>query len=160
MTAMIAFATSRLGRALIGGFAALLVVGGLYLWGAGWKKAAQELQRGADAVVIALRTASGNPKADWKTAPGQIVALGEANRSLKIAIDDSNSRIDLMAQEAVRLRARSEELQEIARKAEAQRRAAYARLSDMAITPGTRSDCMILLREAEEALNVVREAGI
>lgn len=153
---------SALTSKLFGGLSlALALFAGLcwFMWGS-WKDRAEELQRGADAVVIALRTASGNPKSDWKTAPGQIIALGEANRSLKIAIDDSNSRIDLMAQEAVRLRARSEELQEIARRAEAQRRAAYARLSDMAITPGTRDDCLILLREAEEALNVVREAGI
>lgn len=140
--------------------ALLVAVGGLYLWGHHWKAVAARWSTEAGQIVIALRTASGNPKADWQTAPGQIVALGEANRSLKIAIDDSNSRLDLMAQEAVRLRARSEELQEIARRAEAQRRAAYARLSDMAITPGTRSDCMQLLREAESALDVVREAGL
>ena len=31
---------------------------------------------------------------------------------------------------------------------------------DMTITPGTREDCMTLLREAEEALDLVREAGL
>lgn len=114
----------------------------------------------AGAVVEALKIASNNPKADWQTAPGQIIALGESNRTLKVEITDTNQRIDEMAEEAVRLRKRADELRAIAAKAEAQRRAAYVRLSDMAITPGERGDCMALLREAEEALNVVREAGL
>lgn len=153
---------SALTSKIFGGLSIVLILalGGTWLWGHHWKGVAQDWAQQAGQVVLALRTASDNPKADWKTAPGQIIALGESNRSLKVAIDDSNSRIDLMAEEAVRLRARADELQEIARKAEAQRRAAYAKLSDMAITPGTRDDCMQLLREAEAALDLVREAGL
>lgn len=146
--------------ALWGGLAAALIIAAVFWWGdTGWSKF-RKLDKQADRVVVALRQASDNPKADWETAPGQIVALGESNKSLKSEIEANNRAIDDMAREAVRLRARATELQQIAAKAEAQRRAAYARLSDMAITPGTRNDCMQLLREAEEALDLVREAGI
>lgn len=130
-----------------------------FKWGT-WKDKAENLQAAASSVVEALKIASDNPKADWKTAPGQIIALGESNRALKGEIRATNEAINEMAAEAVRLRAKASELQAIARKAEAQRRAAYARLSNMAITPGTRADCMTLLREAEEALDLVKEAGL
>lgn len=114
----------------------------------------------AGVVVAALREASDNPKLGWDQAPGQIVALGESNRTLKVAITTQNTRIDEMAREAVQMRAAADQLTRIAERAEAQRRAALNRLSDMAATPGTRSDCMILLREAEDALDLVREAGL
>lgn len=130
---------------------------------AGWDRTQAKLDalaRQAATVLVALRSASDNPKADWETAPGQIIALGESNRRLKGEIDATNQTIDQMAADAVRLRAKSAELRAIADKAEAQRRAAYARLSDMAATPGTRNDCMTLLREAEDALNIVRGAGL
>ena len=124
----------------------------------GWRARFLGLQKQAATVLIALDHASGD-KGDWATAPGRIVALGESNRSLKAGIETQNRTIADMAREAVRLKARAAELKAIADKAEAQRRAALTRLSDMSITPGTRSDCMILLREAEEAIDLVREAG-
>lgn len=118
------------------------------------------LTQQAATVLVALRTATDNPKADWENAAGQIVALGQSNRDLKQTLSDQNMRIDDMAREAVRLRARGAQLKEIADRAEAQRRAALNRLSDIAITPGTRTDCMALLREAEDALDLVKEAGL
>lgn len=128
-------------------------------WGV-WKEKSEAWAVQASAVVQALKIAADNPKSDWKTAPGQIIALGESNRALKGEIRATNEAIDEMAREAVRLRAKASELQAIARKAEAQRRAAYLKLSDMAITPGTRTDCMQLLQEAETALDLVREANL
>lgn len=113
---------------------------------------------GADKVVLALEHATGE-EAFWDTAPGQIIALGESNRDLKASIVATNARIDEMAREAVRLKAKAAELKAIADKAQAQRQSALRKLSDMTITPGTRSDCFQLLREAEEALDLVREAG-
>jgi len=126
---------------------------------AGWKEKFETLHEEASTVLIALRAAADNPKLEWKNAPGQIVALGESNKTLKGAIEDQNLRIDEMAREAVRLQARAAELKRIADRAQAQRQSALRKLSDMAITPGTREDCMTLLREAEEALDVVRGAG-
>lgn len=111
-------------------------------------------------VLNATRAASDNPKLKWEGVAGQVTALGESNRTLKMSLDMQNDRIDDMAREAVRLRAKSAELQKIADKAEAQRASALKRLSDMGATPGTRSDCLALLREAEEALDLVREAGL
>lgn len=118
------------------------------------------LQDEAQTVVLAVQAASGNDDVEWQTAAGQIIALGESNRALKIKMDAQSQAIDDMAREAVRLRAKAAELKRIADKAQAQRRAALERLSDMAITPGTRSDCLILLREAEAALDLVKEAGL
>lgn len=119
----------------------------------------ETLTRQAGTVVIALRQASGNEDVKWKTAPGQIIAMGESNRALKGQIEVQNMRIDEMAAEAVRLKAHASELKRIADKAQAQRQAALKRLSDMAITPGTRQDCIQLLNEADAALNLVRSAG-
>lgn len=107
-------------------------------------------------VLFALRTARTIPRPIGTKATGQIITVGKANRRLNGAIDASNMRIDEMTAEAVRLRARWAELRAIADKAEALRRAAYARLSDMAASPDTRSDCLTLLREADDALNIVR----
>ena len=87
------------------------------------------------------------------------LALGDERRSLRVDLDTQTQHVDAMAREAVRLRARNAELQAIADKAEAQRSAALRRLSDLAITPGTRSDCETLLREANEALELVRQAA-
>lgn len=146
---------------------AALIIAGLLAYGlynrAGWNRtqaALDVLAQQADKVVIALRTATGNDKADWQTAPGQIVALGESNKALKLSVEVQNERIDALAADAVRMKAEAAEMKRIADRAEAQRQSALRRLSDMAITPGTRSDCMILLREAEAALDLVREAGV
>ena len=111
-------------------------------------------------VVLALREASDNPTLGWREATGQIVALGESNRTLRVSIEVQNRNIEDMARDAVRLEAEASELRDIAERAEAQRRSALARLSNMAATPGTRSDCMVLLGEAEAALDLVREAGL
>lgn len=123
-----------------------------------WKAKFEALTEQAGEVVLALEHAT-EQEQKWETAPGQIVALGESNRSFKVSMAESNLRIDELAREAVRLQARSAELKRIADKAEAQRQSALRRLSDMAATPGTRSDCMTLLREADTALDLVREAG-
>lgn len=127
---------------------------------AGWKDQFETLQREAKTVVLALQEASGNRKLEWKDAPGQAIALGEDKRRLERDIAEQNARLDEMAAEAVRLRARASELRRIAEKAEAQRKAALRGLSDMAATPGTREDCMTLLKEAEAALDIVYKAGV
>lgn len=124
-----------------------------------YKGGLELMAKEATNVVEAVRTASGNPKVEWSNAAGQIIALGESNRQLKGSIEAQNMAIDEMAAEAVRLKAKATELKRIADKAEAQRAAALRKLSNMAITPGTRGDCMKLLREAEDALDLVRSAG-
>lgn len=110
-------------------------------------------------VVLATQAASGNDKVTWETATGQIVALGESNRALKTSVELQNEAIDDLARKAVQAKARAAELQRIADKAQAQRASALRRLSDMALEPGTRDDCLTLLREAEEALDLVKEAA-
>ena len=114
--------------------------------------------QGLKRVVAVLRIASGNNDVAWETAPGQIVAMGATMRSLRITLDVQNERIDDQAREAVALKAKAAQLQVIADKARAQRDAALRKLSDMAVTPGTRSDMMTLLNEANAALDLVRSA--
>lgn len=145
----------------------VLPMAGLLAWGmrvdhlrAGYKSALEELTQEAATVVLAIRQASENEEVTWQTASGQVIAMGESNRSLKAAVARQNQTIDDMAKEAVRLKAKAADLKKIADRAEAQRQSALRRLSDMSITPGTREDCMVLLKEAEEALNLVREAGL
>lgn len=118
------------------------------------------LQHQADQVLVATQGAADNPTLTWEATAGQIVALGDSNQRLKVAIADQNQRIDQMAADAVKLRAKAAELKVIADKAQAQRQAALTKLSDLAITPGTRGDCLTLLHEAEEALDIVRGAGL
>ena len=124
-----------------------------------WKTVAETWADEAQAVVISLREASGNDKVEWSTAAGQIVAMGESARAKDAAIAIQNERIDDMARRAVAARAKAEELRQIAAKAEAQKASALRRLSDMAAKPGTRADCMTLIREADEALNLVRSTS-
>lgn len=156
---MLTFFATSLGRNILIGLAGALVIGGLYWWGdRGWSKF-RTLRDESNTVLLAVREASDNPELEWKNAAGQVVALGESNSRLKGAIAEQNAAIDEMAREAVRLRARATELKRIADKAQAQRRSALQRLSDLSITPGTREDCMTLLQEAEEALNIVRQTA-
>ena len=153
--------------ALVVGAGVLAVVLGLLAWALrldhlrqDWRDKFDALTGQAGTVLVSLREASGNPKLVWRDAPLQIAALGASNRNLKSDLDSQSRRVNAMAEEGVRLRARADELRAIADRAQAQRKAALARLSDMAATPGTRADCEALLREAEEALDLVREAGL
>jgi hypothetical protein len=144
----------------------VLPLSALLMWGmrvdhlrGRYKAALAVLAEQAQTVVLAVREASGNDAVTWDTARGQVVALGISNRSLKGAIAEQNASIDAWAREAAARKAEAAEWKRIADKAEAQRRSALRRLSDMAITPGTRDDCMTLLQEAEAALDLAREAG-
>lgn len=148
-------------------FVGPIIAGGLLIWAVvahfsnddKTRKALETLRHEAGATLAATRKASGNRDLPWNLAPGQITAMGETINLLHDRVEVQNRAIDDMAAEAVRLRAKAAELKKIADKAEAQRSAALRRLSDMAITPGTRDDCMTLLSEAEDALDLVREAG-
>lgn len=119
-----------------------------------------QLTREAGAVLFATRQASDNAELKWDETAGQITALGESRKELKFSLDEQSRRVDEMAAEAVRLRAEAAELKRIADKAETQRRGALRKLSDMAATPGDRANCLALLKEAETALDLIREAGL
>lgn len=153
---------SPLAAKIFGGavIALLLAIYALFLWGYSWKETATGLQAKADAVVLAVRQASGNHKVVFATAAGQVLALGESNRDLKRAITEQNAAIDEMARQAVEAGVKRRELEALAEKARAQRDGAMRRLSDLSITPGTRDDCLILLREAEEAADILRAAAV
>lgn len=145
------------------GGVSLALAAALALCWFGWSRTSDKyeaLSEQAGAVLATLRIASDNPDLRWAEAPAQAAALGQSVSALKSAIKEQNANIAQIAQEAVRLRADAARLREIVDKAQAQRKAALDRLADMSATPGTRSDCEVLLREADEALNTVREAGL
>jgi hypothetical protein len=124
-----------------------------------WKAKYEHVIHQAATVVIALQQASGNEAVDWQTAPGQIIALGETVAQLNTTIADQNAGIEAQRQEGERLKALAAEETRLAEKWKAQRDSALRRLSDMAISPGTRSDCLVLLKEADEALSIARAEG-
>lgn len=125
-----------------------------------WRDEHKTLLGQVGKMVETVAFASDNPEVTWETAPGQVIALGEANRTLRISLDKQNKTIADQARETVRLKAHATELQRIVDQAKAQRDVALKRLADMAITPGEREDCMILLAQAEEALDIAWEAGL
>lgn len=159
---MIALYATRYWKLALGGLILILILA----WAlrldslrARYKGALDLMAEQAQGVVVALREASDNPKVDWSTARGQVVALGESNRQLKGAIEKQNAAVDEWAREAAAAQADAATWRRIADKAQAQRRSALRTLSQAAVTPGTRGDCLVLLREAEEALDLAREAG-
>ena len=109
-------------------------------------------------VIEATKVASGNAGLRADTTPGQIVAMGQSIHDLKASVALQNEAIDELARREVAAKAEAARLTEIARRAEAQRASALRRLSDMSLTPGTRSDCVQLVREAEDALNIAYAA--
>lgn len=151
----------RLYFAIGGGIVAFAIILAIWLHFRHDGKVAKELagyKEGAEQVVFSLEHATGHKQA-WETAPGQIVALGEGIRQRDDAIRANNEKIDDLARKAIAAKAKAVELKKIADKAQAQRNAALKRLSDLAVTPGTREDCLTLLKEADDALDMVRKAG-
>ena len=125
-----------------------------------WQERFDALNGQANGVLEAARVAADNPGLAWGSVAGQVYALGDDKRALTAAVAAQNVAIDDMAREAVRLRAGATELKRIADLAQAQRQTALDRLTDMAIMPGARDDCEQLLRQAEEALDLVRAAAL
>lgn len=149
------------------GIAAITAAILLLIWGSridylreSWKNRYEKLSGEVSIVLDATRLAGDNSKLQWDGVAGQITAIGNANAGLKAAIGIQNKSIAVLAEEAVRLKAKASELRAIADKAQAQRQAALSKLDEMAITPGTRADCQTLLKEAEDALDLVRDAGL
>jgi len=144
-----------------------LVLLGLLTWGlrlddlrGRYKAGLEQLAAEATGVLAATRVASSNPELNWESVPGQVIALGEDRRDLEASVARLNRTVLEMAEDAVRLRAEAAERTRIAERARAQRDAAYKRLGDLSITPATRTDCMQLLREAEEAIDLLRQAAV
>lgn len=140
---------------------ALLVLAAWAIWQRGdmWKERFETLAHEAGVVLVAISQASDNPDVRWKSAAGQVLALGDSNRDLKQAIEVQNSTIAEMASEAVRLRAKAADMKQIADRARAQRASALRRLSDLSAPPPVRRDCELLVREANQALDMLRQEG-
>lgn len=124
-----------------------------------WHDRFNDLTAEARVVLVAIKQASDNPDVRWKSAPGQVLALGDSNRDLKQAIEVQNSTIADMASEAVRLRAKAADMKQIADRARAQQASALRRLSDLSAPPPVRRDCELLVREARQALDLLRQEG-
>ena len=94
-----------------------LIVALLLAWGmrvdhlrGRYKDALAVLAGQAQGVVGVLRVASGNPDVEWPTAKGQIVALGESRKALKLAVDIQTQAVDEWAREAADRKAEAAEI--------------------------------------------------
>lgn len=126
----------------------------------GWEAKYDEAVGHLGQMLGALRIASGNQELQLEGATGQIYALGDSNRRIRIELDETNQTVLAMAEEAVALKARAEKLQQIAERAERERDQALSELRSEALTPGTRDNLVKLVEEAEAALDLVRETGL
>lgn len=130
-----------------------------HFWGV-WKDKALGWEAEANTVVVALQTASGNPKATWGSAANQILALGDDKRQWQAASERQSRAVEDMLDATRALKARSDELKRIASEAQAKRAAAIRKLQDVATSPSERADCEVLLKEANDALDEVYRQGI
>lgn len=129
----------------------------------GWNGAIEDLkdlQSKVNNIVVAVQVASDNKTINVDTAAGQIVLLGDSNRTMKVQIEEQNRRLDEMVEEAILLKKKNAELKMLADKARAQKEAALRELGDLAIAPAKKRDCETLVKEADRALNLLREAGL
>ena len=124
-----------------------------------WRGSYDALKEETGVVLIALRGASENPDVTWETAPGQIVELGEAHKKAKESIRTQNQEIlDLVNKQKDAVK-RAELLRRELDKQQALRRAALVKLGEIAITPGEREDCLLMLEEVNLAIEAIKEVG-
>lgn len=143
---------------IVGGTTTVLASGLAWWCWNGWESALtdlSELQAKVSNLVTAVQVASDNKDVTIDTAAGQIVLLGDSNKTLKFEIQKQNQRLDDMAAEAVKLKSKAKELQIIADKARSQKAAALKKLSDLTIDPEIKRDCETLVREADRALDII-----
>lgn len=114
----------------------------------------------ADAVVAATQVAAENPTLKWADVPQQIAGMGAAYATLKGTVADQNSTLAGMKTEGDRLRAQGAQLQKEVAVAQAARASALDQLTQMANTPGDRQNCPTMLKQAESALDLVRDSGL
>lgn len=127
---------------------------------AGWKGKYEVLTEQASEVLLATRRASGHPKLSWDNAATQIDLIAAAGAEWKSTADQQTVKVDELGRETARLKALNAEERRKAEAIIARRDNAIARLSNMAIDPGDRADCVVQLREAEAALDLVFREGL
>lgn len=127
---------------------------------AGWRDRVSVQETEQDEVVQALAEAAENPALAWSGAARQARALGQLRVNLEDSLTRQNASIAERARAAAAAQAEAAEWQAIARRAQAQRRAALRQLEQMELTPAARADCETLLVEAVQALDLAREAGL
>ncbi|PAL23550.1 hypothetical protein CD928_05645 [Sphingopyxis sp. GW247-27LB] len=153
-----------LNRYIYGAVGAVLLA--VTLWGVRvnhlrdhWKTSYTELRDEAGVVLLAVRSASGNPDLDWKDTAQQVA---EIDKSLTIWRDTAKSQsvtIDTLGRESARLRKQNAELAAKVAAANARRDAAIARLEQDSLKPGDVADCWAQIRAADDALNTLYREG-
>jgi hypothetical protein len=151
-------------------FAALytvVLVAGLLAWAlrldalrADWRAKFKGLDAEAALVLTATRDESDNPALVWRDVPAQIAAIGKAKRDWQGTANLQSTRIDELGLETARLKALGEEARRKAEALIAKRDRTIARLSDQAIEPGDRADCVAQLHDVETALDLVYREGL
>lgn len=148
---------------IAGGILALLMFIGLLYYKGQYESVSEKfatLSEQMTTIIVSIQEASGNDKVNVKTAAGQVYILGQDKKNIEMELAKTNSKLDEMAAEAVRLKEQNKVLQELANKARAQKEAALKELGDLTISPEKKRDCETLVREADRALDLLYKAGL
>ena len=127
---------------------------------ASWEAKYTLLDAQAQAVLMAARASSANPKLAWNEVPAQITALGSSNLALKVAIDTNNANIEKMNSETLRLKAVGDLLRQNLVGAQKNRDAAMLKLDGMAKGPGARAACPALISQTQDAQDITWGSGL
>lgn len=125
-----------------------------------WHQKWVDLTAEAKGVLVAIANETGNPKLRWEDAPLQVRLLGKSRNEWKGASTQQSGYIRERAAEAARLKRLSAEAQQRAKTVIAKRDKLIDDLEQRAFTSAERDDCARQLREADDALNTVFEAGL
>lgn len=154
------FAINNIPWRLIGGIATALALAWLAHSRAYWKTSYETLHAQAEAVVISIKTASGNDYVNWDIAAAQVLTLGDDKRKWQHTSETQSAEIQTLNDETQRLRAESEQMRKAVAAAQAKRASALKKLEDIKTTPAERKDCEAMLKEANDALDTAYQAGV
>lgn len=125
-----------------------------------WKAKHEALSAIAGDILVAVRTASDNPRLKLTDAAEQVRLIGDAKRAWKATSELQSTRIDALGIEAARLTALNADLRARAEKAIAKRESAIKRLETQRLDPGERADCAAQIFAANAALDLVYAEGL
>lgn len=148
---------------LLGPLVIIAIIGGLWYNRNSWKETAENETAFINEIIATTQVAVGiksKAKITRDNVKTQISNLGDSNKKLKNKIDSQNKTITEMTNEAIKLRASKKELQALYDKAKAQRAAATKLISKLENEPTKYKDGVMLIEDAERALDELRRNGV
>lgn len=125
----------------------------------GLKLRLQDQEATIAGVVTATKQAARLKKLEATQAAGVIVNIGEARDAAEARSQRYEGQLNAYAAEASRYRALSENYRKMASAALARKQDALDRLSNQAITPGDRANCVAQLKDANAVLDFIYKEG-